>query len=249
MRRGIASSRTAAAALVTSGGVTVRGIPTPKPASMVTADTPIELVGEGPKYVGRGGLKLEGALSAFGIDVTGRRALDAGASTGGFTDHLLQSGVEHVTAVDVGRGQLDGRIAHDPKVTVRDRTNIRLVGPDDLGTFDLVVADLSFISLCTVADAFARLAEDGADLVLLIKPQFEVGKGQVGRGGIVKDPALHVQALRKVIECLGEAGLGVQALCDSPITGAKGNREFFVWARKGDAAVPEPPLPVSVEVD
>ena len=245
----MAASRSAAASLVTTGGVTVRGIPTPKPASMVTADTPIELVGDGPRYVGRGGLKLEGALAEFGLDVTGRRALDAGASTGGFTDHLLQSGIEHVTAVDVGRGQLDDRIAADPRVTVQDRTNIRLVGPEELGTFDLVVADLSFISLCTVADAFARLAEDGADLVLLVKPQFEVGKGQVGRGGIVKDPALHVQALRKVIDCLGEAGLPVQAVCDSPITGAKGNREFFVWAHKGGDAAREPELPVSVEVD
>jgi 23S rRNA (cytidine1920-2'-O)/16S rRNA (cytidine1409-2'-O)-methyltransferase len=245
----MATSRTAAASLVTTGAVTVRGIPTPKPASMVTADTPIELVGDQPRYVGRGGLKLEGALAELGLDVTGRRALDAGASTGGFTDHLLQSGVESVTAVDVGRGQLDDRIAGDPRVTVRDRTNIRLVGPEDIGTFDLVVADLSFISLCTVASAFASLSEDGADLVLLVKPQFEVGKGQVGRGGIVKDPALWVQTLRKVIDCLGRAGLPVQAVCDSPITGAKGNREFFVWARKGGTVVPEPSLPVHVEVD
>ena len=117
------------------------------------------------------------------------------------------------------------------------------------GTFDLVVADLSFISLCTVADAFASVAEDGADLVLLVKPQFEVGKGQVGRGGIVKDPVLWVQALRTVIDCLGRAGLPVQAVCDSPITGAKGNREFFVWARKGDDIGPEPVLPVDLEVD
>ena len=245
----MAASRTAAATLVSTGGVTVRGIPTPKPASMVTADTPIELVGEPPRYVGRGGLKLEGALSEFDIDVSGCRALDAGASTGGFTDHLLQSGVDAVTAVDVGRGQLDDRIASDPRVTVRDRTNIRLAGPDELGTFDLVVADLSFISLCTVADAFASLAEDGADLVLLVKPQFEVGKGQVGRGGIVNDPALHVQALHQVIDCLDRAGMPVQAVCDSPITGAKGNREFFVWARKGGETVPALPLPVTVEVD
>jgi 23S rRNA (cytidine1920-2'-O)/16S rRNA (cytidine1409-2'-O)-methyltransferase len=216
---------------------------------MVTADTPIELIGDGPRYVGRGGLKLAGALAEFGLDVSGRQALDAGASTGGFTDHLLQSGAAHVTAVDVGRGQLDDRIASDSRVTVRDRTNIRLATPDELGTFDLVVADLSFISLCTVADAFASLTQDGADLVLLVKPQFEVGKGQVGRGGIVKDPSLHVQSLRKVIECLDRAGLPVQAVCDSPITGAKGNREFFVWARKGGVGVPDLPLPVSVEVD
>lgn len=211
---------------------------------MVALDTPIEFVGDKPRYVGRGGLKLEGALSEFGIDVSERRALDAGASTGGFTDHLLQAGVASVLAVDVGRGQLDDRIAADPRVTVRDRTNIRLVGPEDLGTFDLVVADLSFISLCTVAQAFANLAEDGADLVLLVKPQFEVGKGQVGRGGIVKDPALHTAALRRVIGCLGAAGLPVQAVCDSPITGAKGNREFFVWASKGGPFVSEPALPI-----
>ncbi len=245
----MAASRSAAAALVTTGGVTVRGIPTPKPASMVTPDTPIELAGEPPRYVGRGGLTLQGALSEFGLDVDGRRALDAGASTGGFTDHLLQSGVASVTAVDVGRGQLDDRLAGDPRVTIRDRTNIRLVGPDDLGTFDLVVADLSFISLCTVADALASLAQDGADLVLLVKPQFEVGKGQVGRGGIVKDPALHLEAIHKVIDCLDETGMPVQAVCDSPITGAKGNREFFVWARKGGQAVSELSLPVIVEVD
>lgn len=245
----MAPSRSAAASLVSTGGVTVRGIPTPKPASMVTADTPIEFVADRPRYVGRGGLKLQGALEEFDLDVTGRRALDAGASTGGFTDHLLQSRVAHVTAVDVGRGQLDDRIAGDSRVTVKDRTNIRLAAPADLGTFDLVVADLSFISLCTVADAFASLAEDGADLVLLVKPQFEVGKGQVGRGGIVRDPALHVQALRKVIDCLRHAGLPVQAVCDSPITGAKGNREFFVWARKGGRNVAEPSLPVHVEVD
>jgi 23S rRNA (cytidine1920-2'-O)/16S rRNA (cytidine1409-2'-O)-methyltransferase len=216
---------------------------------MVAADTPIEFVEEKPRYVGRGGLKLQGALEEFGIDVSGRRALDAGASTGGFTDHLLQSDVTSVMAVDVGRGQLDDRIAVDTRVTIRDRTNIRLVGPDDLGTFDLVVADLSFISLCSVAEALGSLAENGADLVLLVKPQFEVGKGQVGRGGIVKDPALHVEALRKVIDCLGRAGLPVQAVCNSPITGAKGNREFFVWAQKGGQPVPEPALPVTVEVD
>lgn len=243
----MAPSRSAAAALITSADVTVRGIPTPKPASMVAPDTPIEFVGEKPRHVGRGGLKLEGALETFGLDVTGRRALDAGASTGGFTDHLLQLGVAGVVAVDVGHGQLDDRIATDPRVTVRDRTNIRLAGADDLGTFDLVVADLSFISLCTVANAFAELAEDGADLVLLVKPQFEVGKGQVGRGGIVKDPLLHVAAIEKVIACLAEASMPVRAVCDSPITGAKGNREFFVWAVKGGDIVDDLPLPIEVE--
>jgi 23S rRNA (cytidine1920-2'-O)/16S rRNA (cytidine1409-2'-O)-methyltransferase len=216
---------------------------------MVTADTPIEFVGEKPRHVGRGGLKLEGALEAFGLEVAGRHALDAGASTGGFTDHLLQQGVASVVAVDVGHGQLDDRIATDERVTVRDRTNIRLADPTDLGTFDLVVADLSFISLCTVADAFAALTKDGADLVLLVKPQFEVGRGQVGRGGIVKDPALHAAALEKVIDCLAAAAMPVQAMCNSPITGAKGNREFFVWAVKGGHVVDDLRLPFDLEVD
>lgn len=214
---------------------------------MVDPDTPIEFVGEKPRHVGRGGRKLEGALESFGLDVVGRRALDAGASTGGFTDHLLQVGVTSVTAVDVGHGQLDDRISNDPRVTVKDRTNIRLSTPHDLGTFDLVVADLSFISLCTVARALAGLTEDGADLVLLVKPQFEVGKGQVGRGGIVKDPSLHADALRKVIACLAESDLPVRAVCDSPITGAKGNREFFVWAVKNGPIVDDLVLPIAEE--
>ena len=245
----MAESRSAAAGLVTSGGVTVKGIPTPKPASMVSPDTPIEFVGDKPRHVGRGGRKLEGALTAFGLDVAGRTALDAGASTGGFTDHLLQEGVASVTAVDVGHGQLDDRIANDERVTVRDRTNIRLATPDTLGTFDLVVADLSFISLCTVAPALAGLSKDGADLVLLVKPQFEVGKGQVGRGGIVKDPRLHIDALEKVIACLGAEDLPVRAVCDSPITGAKGNREFFVWAVKNGAISEQLELPVDMPTE
>lgn len=230
--------------MIVDGAIVVKGIPTPKPATMVEASTPIELVGAGPRHVGRGGRKLEGALEAFGIDVSGRRALDAGASTGGFTDHLLQEGVASVTAVDVGYGQLDDRISSDPRVEVRDRTNIRLSTSAELGTFDLIVADLSFISLCAVAPAFADLAEEGADLVLLVKPQFEVGKGQVGRGGIVRDPALHVASLEKVVDCLAEVGLGTQAVCDSPITGAKGNREFFVWALAGRPPAADLELPV-----
>ena len=166
------------------------------------------------------------------------------ASTGGFTDHLLQEGVASVVAVDVGYGQLDDRIAGDPRVEVRDRTNIRLARSEDFGTFDLVVADLSFISLCAVAPALTDLAEEGADLVLLVKPQFEVGKGEVGRGGIVKDPAKHAAALEKVIECLATHGMGVRSVCDSPITGAKGNREFFVWAVAGGAVSDDLVLPV-----
>ena len=220
--------------MISNGTVTVRGIPTPKPATMVDTATPIELVGDPPRHVGRGGLKLAGALTVFGLDVSGLRALDAGASTGGFTDHLLQSGAAHVTAVDVGHNQLHEKLTADPRVDVRDGINIRSVDPIEFGTFELIVADLSFISLCTVAEALSEVAEKGADLVLLVKPQFEAGRSQVGRGGIVKDPSVHTAVLHKVIECLGASGLGVRNVCGSPIRGAKGNREFFVHAVAGE---------------
>lgn len=226
----MARSRSHAAELIASGAVRVGGVTTPKAASMVDSSAPIDFAAAPPPYVGRGGLKLEGAIADFAIDVSGRRALDAGASTGGFTDFLIQHGAASVVAVDVGYGQLDPRLVSDPRVTVFDRTNLRHVSAADVGgPFDLIVADLSFISLCTVAGALAELSSPGADLVLLVKPQFEVGREQVGRGGIVSDPSLHRLALDKVIGCLGSAGLGTRAVTTSPILGAKGNREFFVW--------------------
>ncbi len=206
---------------------------------------PIELEGPPPRFVGRGGLKLEGALDRFGIGVSGRRVLDAGASTGGFTDLLLQRGAAVVVAVDVGRGQLDDRIAADPRVEVHDRTNIRHSTAEDLGgTFDLIVADLSFISLCTVAPALVALADPGGDLVVLVKPQFEVGRAAVGRGGIVRDPSLHRVAVEKVARCLEEAGAGIRGVTPSPIEGAKGNREFFAWAVAGEPSDPTVEVPV-----
>jgi 23S rRNA (cytidine1920-2'-O)/16S rRNA (cytidine1409-2'-O)-methyltransferase len=218
----------------------------PKPASLVESTAAIAFAEQPAPYVSRGGVKLAGAIEAFGLDVTGRHALDGGASTGGFTDCLLQNGVASVVAVDVGYGQLDDRVASDPRVTVRDRTNIRVVQPDALGgPFDLVVADLSFISLCSVGSTLAAVTGPGADLVLLIKPQFEVGKDQVGRNGVVSDPALHEQAIRRVIECLAEHGLGAQAVVRSPIQGLKqGNREFFVWCVRSAPVVEMPELPV-----
>jgi 23S rRNA (cytidine1920-2'-O)/16S rRNA (cytidine1409-2'-O)-methyltransferase len=211
----------------------------PKSASLVDAATVIEFTKDPPPYVGRGGIKLAGALNEFGIDVAGRRALDAGASTGGFTDHLLQNGVASVVAVDVGYGQLDDRIAADDRVVVKDRTNIRHVEPETLGApFELVVADLSFISLCTVAESLSTLAAPQADLVLLIKPQFEVGKGDVGRGGLVSDPGLQRDAIEKVVDCLARSDLATRGLCRSPITGAKGgNTEFFVWCVRSGVAI------------
>lgn len=207
----------------------VHGVPTPKVTTLVETGTPVELVGPPPKYVSRGGLKLEGALETFGVDPSGRRCIDLGASTGGFTDCLLQHGASSVVAVDVGYGQLDDRLAARSDVTVVDRTNIRHADVGDLGgPFELVVGDLSFISLCTVADAVRALMTDDAEAVLLVKPQFEVGRAKVGRGGIVRDDEARLAALDGVMECLASSGLGTVATCVSPITGAKGNVEFFV---------------------
>ena len=166
--------------------------------------------------------------------VVGRHALDAGASTGGFTDCLLQRGAAHVEAVDVGRGQLAWSLRTDPRVTVRERVNVRALTPDDLGgPVDLAVADLSFISLLTVAPALAACTRADADLVLLVKPQFEAGRGRVGRGGIVRDPAVHAEVLQRVALGLAEAGLPVVGVVASPLRGADGNVEFLVHSRKG----------------
>jgi 23S rRNA (cytidine1920-2'-O)/16S rRNA (cytidine1409-2'-O)-methyltransferase len=234
----MARSRGQASELIAAGAVRVSGLMAPKPASLVAQSATISLVEDPPPYVSRGGIKLAGAVEAFGLDVRNRKALDVGASTGGFTDYLLQNDVGSVVAVDVGYGQLDDRVASDPRVTVLDRTNIRVVEPSALGgPFDLVVGDLSFISLCAVAPVLAAVTDPGADLILLIKPQFEVGKDQVGRNGLVTDPALHEQAIRKVTECLDHHLLGPQAVVRSPIQGAKqGNREFFVWCVRSAAA-------------
>jgi 23S rRNA (cytidine1920-2'-O)/16S rRNA (cytidine1409-2'-O)-methyltransferase len=177
-------------------------------------------------------------LAEFDVSVQGRRALDAGASTGGFTDCLLQHGAASVVAVDVGYGQLDWSLRNDPRVEVHERLNLRYADVDTLGgAFDVIVADLSFISICTVASRLALLLHQDGDSVLLVKPQFEVGKGQVGKGGIVRDPDKHRAALERVIECLEVVGLGTVGVAKSPIEGAKGNREFFVWARKGATTV------------
>jgi 23S rRNA (cytidine1920-2'-O)/16S rRNA (cytidine1409-2'-O)-methyltransferase len=218
--------------MVESGAIRVGGLPTPKVTTLVDPATPIELVGPPPKYVSRGGLKLEGALTELGVDPRGKRCIDLGASTGGFTDCLLQSGAKAVVAVDVGYGQLDDRLVGRSEVTVVDRTNIRYADPVALGApFDLVVGDLSFISLCTVAEVLVTLIGADGEGVLLVKPQFEVGRGKVGRGGIVRDDAVRMSALEDVVGCLASVGLVTVATCVSPITGAKGNVEFFVHVR------------------
>ncbi|HKA92841.1 MAG TPA: TlyA family RNA methyltransferase, partial [Acidimicrobiia bacterium] len=184
VRRGLTASRQRALEAIGAGRVLVDGLPARSAARRVTADEPISLSGDGPRFVSRGGEKLDAAVQRFGVAVAGRRALDAGASTGGFTDCLLQAGADHVIAVDVGRGQLSWSLRTDPRVTVLERTNVRHLRADDIGgPADLCAADLSFISLSTCAPALARCTTPDADLLLLVKPQFEAGRSQVGKGG------------------------------------------------------------------
>ena len=232
MRRGLVSSRDRAQAEIAAGRVTVRGVPATKAARLVATGDPLALQGPGPRFVSRGGDKLDAALERFGIDVGGRVALDAGASTGGFTDCLLQRGAAHVVAVDVGRGQLDVRLRHDRRVTVRERTNVRDLTLDSLGPetrpFDLVVADLAFISLRTVAPALLGLAAAGADVVLLVKPQFEVGRVEASRQrGVVRDPVSWATVLTEVLDTFVARGARPCALMPSPLRGAEGNVEFL----------------------
>ena len=207
---------------------------------------PIELAAPAPRFVGRGGEKLDAALDHFGVAVAGRRVLDAGASTGGFTDCLLQRGADEVVAVDVGYGQLHERLRHDPRVRVVERTNVRyMVAADVDGPFPLVVADLSFISLRTVMSALANeLAEDGADLVLLVKPQFEAGRAEVARGkGVVTDPTVWRRVLGEVQDALVGHAAAMMGVMVSPLRGADGNVEFLVHARVGAPSAPiEPDL-------
>ena len=224
----------------------VRGVPATKPARMVDADDPVALQGPGPRFVSRGGDKLDAALDHFGIDVAGRTALDAGASTGGFTDCLLQRGAAHVVAVDVGRGQLDHGLRNDERVTVRERTNVRHLTAADAGTFDLVVADLAFISLRTVAPALLALARPGADLVLLVKPQFEAGRVEASRErGVIRDPAVWQRALDGVVDAFATGGAAIMGLMVSPLTGAEGNVEFLAHFVPGAPPAADPAILIS----
>ena len=234
VRRGLARSREQAGELVAAGRVAVAGQPAAKPATQVARDAPITVTDfVDPGYVSRGGYKLAGALQAFGgLIVAGRQCLDAGASTGGFTDVLLRAGAAHVVAADVGYGQLAWSLRTDPRVTVMDRTNVRTIGPLTPAP-DLVVADLSFISLILVLSALVACATPGADFVLLVKPQFEVGKGRVGAGGVVRDSTDRSAAVEKVCGAAAGLGLGVQGITASPLPGPAGNVEYFVWLRRG----------------
>ena len=236
VRRGLARSREQAGELVAAGRVTVAGQRAAKAATQVARDAPIIIADTGePGYVSRGGRKLAGALAVFGprgLTVAGRDCLDAGASTGGFTDVLLRAGAAHVVAADVGYGQLAWSLRTDPRVTVLDRVNVRTL--DQVTPVPgLVVADLSFISLTLVLPALVASAAPDADFVLLVKPQFEVGKGRVGAGGVVRDSADRADAVRTVAAAAGQLGLGVQGITASPLPGPAGNVEYFLWLRRG----------------
>jgi 23S rRNA (cytidine1920-2'-O)/16S rRNA (cytidine1409-2'-O)-methyltransferase len=235
VRRGLSTSRQRALEEIGAGRVLVGGLPARSAARRVAADESISVSGEGPRFVSRGGEKLAAALDQFDVAVTGRRALDAGASTGGFTDCLLQVGAAHVVAVDVGRGQLAWSLRTDPRVTVLERTNVRFLTPEDIGgAADLCTADLSFISLSVCAPALARCVTADADLVLLVKPQFEAGRTEVGKGrGVITDPAIHARVQGEVADALVAAGCAVVAWIDSPLLGGQGNRELLVHARTG----------------
>ncbi|MFC4565328.1 TlyA family RNA methyltransferase [Nocardiopsis mangrovi] len=235
VRRGHARSRGHAAELIDGGHVRVAGVLATKPATQVGTDQPIvvKTPDDAPAYASRGAHKLIGALDAFGIDVEGRRCLDAGASTGGFTDVLLRRGAAHVVAVDVGYGQLAWALRSDDRVTVRERCNVRDLTPDQVGEPlpDLVVGDLSFISLKLVLPPLAACAAPGADFAMMVKPQFEVGKERVGAGGVVRDPELRAGAVRDVAAHALTLGLGTAAVVASPLPGPSGNVEYFLRLR------------------
>jgi len=242
VRRGLARSRDHASELIAAGRVSVAGATATKPATAVATDVALLVAADpaipgGQEYVSRGAHKLAGALSAFcplGLTVTGRRCLDAGASTGGFTDVLLRQGAREVVAVDVGYGQLAWRLQQDDRVVVRDRTNVRDLDPAAVGgAVDLVVGDLSFISLTRVLDALVGVTVDDGDLLLMVKPQFEVGRDRVGKGGVVRDPALRAEAVATVADAAAALGWGARAVAVSPLPGPSGNVEFFLWLRRG----------------
>ena len=250
VRRELARSRENALDLIESRSVLVNGIPATKPATMVDAETSIKLAGERDEFVSRGGHKLAGALDAFiGVVVEGKRCLDAGASTGGFTDVLLRRGAGHVVAVDVGYGQLAWGLRQDNRVSILDRTNIRHLTPEIVGEpIDLVVADLSFISLGLVLPALSAVAKLEADFVVMVKPQFEVGREKLGAGGVVHDPALRKAAVVAVAESAYGIGLGTVAITASPLPGPAGNVEYFLWLRRGAPAIDYAALDLAIEI-
>lgn len=235
VERGLAPSRERARALILAGRVTIDGQVSSKAGTAVRPDAAVEVVEPDFPWVGRGGVKLDHALTTFGIDVRGREALDIGASTGGFTDVLLHRGAARVVALDVGHGQLDWTLRGDPRVVVLERRNARELVPEWLpAPVDIVTIDVSFISLRLILPPLRAVITAGADIVALVKPQFEAGREEVGRGGLVRDPAVHEAVIDRVTACAADAGLRRAGLTPSPITGATGNQEYLLHLRRGE---------------
>jgi 23S rRNA (cytidine1920-2'-O)/16S rRNA (cytidine1409-2'-O)-methyltransferase len=234
VRRGLVANETAAHEAVEAGTVRIAGSIATKPATMVGTDTPIDVVEHRVRYVSRAGAKLAAGLDRFAVDPAGRRCLDAGSSTGGFTGVLLDRGAAAVVAVDVGYGQLAWALRTDPRVTVLERTNVRDLAPEDLPyPPSLVVADLSFVSLRSVVSTLAGLAAPAAVFVVLVKPQFEAPRDAVGDGGVVRDPGIWWRAVHGVVEAGGTAGLGARGVMASPLPGTAGNVEFLLYLGRG----------------
>ena len=232
VEKGLAPSRQRARALIMAGKVLVNQVPVDKPGSLVYPDDHFDLKGCDIAYVSRGGIKLEAALKGFELNVSGDFCLDAGASTGGFTDCLLQHGADRVVAVDVGYGQLAWKLRQDPRVVVIERTNIRHLQLETVGEpVDLATVDVSFISLKIVVPVLLGFVKQAGHILALIKPQFEVGKGRVGKGGVVKNPDLHQEIINELTAFFATAGLDCKGVLPSPILGPKGNREFFILLR------------------
>ncbi len=243
MRRGLARARGEARELIEAGHVTLDGRVVRKAATPVEDVAELAVAADGPRWVGRAAHKLDHAFDRWaddGLTASGRHCLDVGASTGGFTQVLLHRGAEHVVALDVGRDQLASELREHPRVTERSGTSIRDATPDRLGSFDLVVADLSFISLTLVLAPMADLTREGGDVVALVKPQFEVGRGRLSKNGIVIDPRHRRRALTDVVAAADAAGLGVHGLTRSPISGGEGNTEYLLWARSGVSGTMDP---------
>ena len=239
VRRGLVADRSEAQAVVEAGRVTVAGTPATKSATMVASDAPVHVSAPDRRYVSRGGEKLRAALDRFSVVVSGRDCLDAGAATGGFADCLLQAGAARVITVDVGYGQLAWELRNDTRVTVLERTNVRELGRDELPFVpEVVVADLSFVSLRTALPALAVLAADDADLVVLVKPQFEAAREEVAEGGVVRDPLVWRAVLDGVATVAGRGGLGVLGAMASPLVGPAGNVEFLMHLALGLSALP-----------
>lgn len=240
---GLTESRERAKTTIMSGLVYVNGQKADKPGMQVAPDAKVEVRGDALPYVSRGGFKLEKALNVFPVDPSGLVCIDCGASTGGFTDVLLQNGAAKVYAVDVGYGQLAWSLRTDPRVVCMERTNIRHVTREQIAEeMDVAVADLSFISLRLVLSPVAALLKPEGEMVCLVKPQFEAGKDRVGKKGVVRDPAVHADVLREFLRYAPECGFGVRGLDFSPIRGPEGNIEYLAWLKRGAESIPEPDI-------